>query len=51
MLDDSQFGFRSKWSSFMAIMHSYDKIVLSLDNKNTFLDLSKAFDMINHSPF
>ncbi len=52
MLDDSQFGFRSKRSSFMAIMHAYDKIVSSLDNKNhmlgIFLDLSKAFDTINH---
>ena len=52
LLSNSQFGFRSGYSSFMAVMDAYNKIVTDLDCKKhtlgIFLDLSKAFDTIDH---
>lgn len=52
LLEDSQFGFRPKHSSYMAILEAYNKIATDLDNKRhslgIFLDLSRAFDTINH---
>ena len=53
LLHNSQFGFRNKYSSYMAVLEAYNKIVSNLDKgKHTlglFLDLSKAFDTISHS--
>ena len=52
LLSDCQFGFRSKRSSSMALLEAYNKIVTDLDNNKhlvgIFLDLSRAFDTINH---
>ena len=52
ILSDSQYGFRSNHSTFMALLEMPDKISKSLDDGNitaaVFIDLSKAFDTINH---
>ena len=48
-----QFGFRSKRSCIHAIAEIFENIGLSMNNKNpiasVFLDITKAFDTINHS--
>ena len=47
-----QFGFRSNYSTYMAVIDLVDKIARSFDDKEygfgIFLDLSKAFDTVNH---
>ena len=52
LLHSSQFGFRKKYSSYMAVLDVYNNIVTSLDKRmhtlGIFLDLSKAFDTIQH---
>jgi hypothetical protein len=52
ILSPYQFGFRQKRSTYMAINELYSKIAQNLDNKlhsiGIFLDLSKAFDTLNH---
>ena len=52
LLIPHQFGFRKDHSTDYAILHLYDKIVNSLSNKEhaiaIFMDLSKAFDTIDH---
>ena len=47
-----QYGFRSKHSAYMALLDMYNKASESLDKGNysvgIFIDLSKAFDTIDH---
>lgn len=53
ILSPNQFGFRPKRSTYMATNELYCKIAQNLDNNlhtvGIFLDLSKAFDTINHN--
>ena len=50
---DKQFGFRNKYSTEHAILNIVDKIQRAIDGKEfscgIFLDLSKAFDTVNHA--
>ena len=53
MIDDNQFGFRSGRSTTQASMLITDQIQWAIENKlyscGIFLDLSKAFDTVDHS--
>ena len=52
ILVKNKFGFREKHSTYMAILDLVDKMSQKIDSKNysigIFIDLSKAFDTINH---
>ncbi len=52
LLSDSQFGFRKKFNTDLAITDIYEKLLHNLDQRKTsctiFLDLAKAFDSVNH---
>ena len=52
ILCDSQYGFRANYSTQMALLDLIDKLSSSLDKSNhaivIFLDLSKAFDTVDH---
>ena len=52
VLSNNQYGFRSNYSTSLAILEMVDKISEAIDNKyyslGIFIDLSKAFDTINH---
>ena len=53
VLTDNQYGFRKKHSTSLALIDVYDKISAAIDRKEIavriFLDLSKAFDTVNHN--
>ena len=53
ILNDCQFGYRNGRSTNMALTMLVDKITAALDKKEyfmgIFIDLSKAFDTVNHS--
>ncbi len=52
ILSDNQYGFRKKHSTSLALMRLYDGITSAIDRREftvgIFLDLSKAFDTVNH---
>ena len=52
LLSQSQYGFRAKCSTELAILDVLSKIIDAIEKKafsvNVFLDLSKAFDTVNH---
>ena len=52
ILSDNQFGFRKNHSTELALTLLYDKISSAIDNNmisvGIFIDLSKAFDTVNH---
>ena len=53
VLNENQFGFRSNHSSYMALLDLYDRVSKAVDKNEfvigIFIDLSKAFDTIDHS--
>ena len=53
LLFDNQYGFRSMHSTKYAALELIDRIITQMDNNelpiNIYLDLSKAFDSIDHS--
>ena len=55
ILNSSQFGFRKNFSTELAIIQLLDKTIDSLSRKEhiiaIFMDLSKAFDTIDHIVF
>ncbi len=53
IINESQYGFRKKHSTFHALAHATENIYRSLDKKlhtlGIFVDYSKAFDTVSHS--
>jgi retron-type reverse transcriptase len=52
VLFNNQYGFRKKHSTALALLHLLDSITSSIDQRKftvgIFIDLSKAFDSVNH---
>jgi hypothetical protein len=52
LISDAQNGFRDKKSTYTAIQTFIEDILIALDKRfamGIFLDLTKAFDVINHN--
>ena len=53
ILSNKQYGFRQNYSTYLAMIDWVDKISSNIDHKDhnigTFLDLSKAFDTLDHN--
>ena len=53
ILNDSQYGFRSKNSTSLALLELIEELTNKIDNKEStigvFIDLKKAFNTIDHS--
>ena len=53
IISEKQYGFRKKYATYMALIDLVDKISSNFDEKKytvgVFLDLSKAFDTIDHT--
>ena len=53
LLASNQYSFRKNHSTSLALLYLYDKIAAAVDERKytagLFLDLSKAFDTVNHS--
>ena len=53
IISNHQYGFRENYYTYMALVNLLDKISNNIDEKNynigIFIDLSKAFDTINHT--
>ena len=53
LLASNQYGFRKNHSTSLALLYMYDKITAAVDDRKympgLFLDLSKDFDVVNHS--
>jgi len=53
LLCNNQFGFREKHSTYLALLNIIDHITQQIDSKSfslgIFIDLSKAFDTIDHT--
>ena len=51
IISDAQYGFRSKHSTYMALVDLYDKVSKFIDERQVtlgvFVDLQKAFDTVN----
>ena len=52
-MSENQYGFGKNHSTSLALVDLYDKISLAIDQKEfavgVFLDLSKAFDTLDHN--
>ncbi len=52
LLCNSQYGFRTEHSTEFAALELVDRVIVEMDKNNTplniFLDLSKAFDILDH---
>ena len=52
-MSESQFGFREKRSTELATSYVVNKLLKAIDDEKSsigiFLDLSKAFDTVNHN--
>ena len=52
LFHDSQYGFRAKHSTELAVTELIDQLLLNIDDKQVpfavYMDLSKAFDTLDH---